>query len=81
MSLKLIEAADTCHMAAAATALIPSMIIPKLGGSGVGWGPAITALFVGGIITSPITVPLLAAGALCDLVGNTKPLREEIKKK
>ncbi len=71
---------NTCTMLAVGAAFLPTMIIPNLGGGGPGWGPALAALFFGGVIMAPITVPLLVVGTLCDVVGYTKTLREEDKK-
>lgn len=73
----MMSTADTCTTGAVLAAIVPNLVIPRLGGAGTGWGPALTGLIVGGVIMAPITVPLLVTAGLCDLVGYTKPLREK----
>lgn len=73
----MMSVSDTCTMIAVLAAIAPNLVIPRLGGGGTGWGPALTGLIVGGVIMAPITIPLLVTAGLCDLVGHTKPLREQ----
>lgn len=74
----LVEISDGCSLTAGMLALLPGMIIMKAMNTS-GTGVMLGSWALGGVLTSPVTLPLLLVGQVLDKTFFLGPVRERMR--